>query len=309
MRIPAHVQPPRVTPPVTRDVLPGVTSSVGDKASAPRTDAYQTVNTTSSTTAATGANPVTAKALSDIQSGRVWDLAPANASPEAGAFLQSVSARLDEYAAGKAGASVRALELQGKDAATLHAELLAAGFQHRREPLKGPMRPRQVGEQDGVPVYARTDGGRTTNPADPLIAMEQTYVRADGTRTTSPDDNVVPHDIYVHPADGGMVRIKPQGDPSSPMRPQPHASKAVLLRGSGVAGRFDVERDTGWNNEAFKVTNDGHPVPKAPQPHFGLRGTGGSHTQLARFKAPAADSSAAYADVIMGAAHTNLSPP
>ena len=40
-----------------------------------------------------------------------------------------------------------------------------------------------------------------------------------------------------------------------------HASKSV---------RYDAAA-TGWENEAFKVTNDGYATPKTPKNEFGLR--------------------------------------
>jgi hypothetical protein len=70
----------------------------------------------------------------------------------------------------------------------------------------------------------------------------------------------VPHDIYTH-RDGGMVRIKPEGDPASPHRSQPHVSKSVL---------YDPDKGTGYENEAFKVANEGQAVPKSPSSGAGM---------------------------------------
>jgi hypothetical protein len=56
--------------------------------------------------------------------------------------------------------------------------------------------------------------------------------------------------------DGGMVRLKPAGDPCSRQRTQPHGVKSVRLP-------FDADpRD--FSHEAFKVDSTDHPLPKSP---------------------------------------------
>jgi hypothetical protein len=76
----------------------------------------------------------------------------------------------------------------------------------------------------------------------------------------------VPMTVYVHP-DGGMVRVKPQGDPASPMRKQPHASKSV--RWPPDASYAEFER------EAVKIDQAGNPRPKLPAHlHASPQGTG-----------------------------------
>src|SRR5262249_21967657 len=143
----------------------------------------------------------------------------------------------------------------------LHEELLAKGFEHQREPLAAGKDP-ATGQQ----LYKKMDGTRTTNPNDP---------------------DIVPHDIYTHP-DGGMVRIKPEGDPGPGIRPEPHASKSVL---------FDSKKGTGFDNEAFKVTNDGNAVPKSPNKDAGMK------------QAPPGSSgnfeNQGFKDTVMTQAHTN----
>lgn len=105
--------------------------------------------------------------------------------------------------------------------------------------------------------------------------------------------NGEPMDFYLHP-DGGMVRVKPEGDSANKFRSQPHVSKSVRLR---------LDEDTSFDNEAFKVTNDGVATPAAPSAEKGMRGA-----------APGSNSSAennSFKDVPMEKAHTDLpsTPP
>lgn len=72
-----------------------------------------------------------------------------------------------------------------------------------------------------------------------------------------------PHDIYTH-RDGGMVRVKPEGYPGNKIRPEPHVSKSVLQ---------DPNGGTGWNNEAFKVTNEDSLGRRSWSRHHKGRGT------------------------------------
>jgi hypothetical protein len=119
------------------------------------------------------------------------------------------------------GDSVRKLDLRGKSAQALDAELKAKGFVRHDDQLRDP----RTQEQLGVPMT-----------------------------------------VYVHP-DGGMVRIKPQGDPTSPIRPQPHGSKAVRWPVDGAYTSFD--------QEAFKIDAVGNPRPKFP-PHLQIGAEGAS---------------------------------
>ncbi len=63
----------------------------------------------------------------------------------------------------------------------------------------------------------------------------------------------IPMDVYTHP-DGGMVRVKPLGDPTQKFRTQPLASKAVRSPANAPYDDF--------NFEAFKVDKNGLPLPK-----------------------------------------------
>ena len=202
-------------------------------------------------------------------------------------------------------ASLLQFQLGGKSASEIHTELLSLGFDHHCAPLNGRPQPRIVDREDGRPIYATRGGGETFDPRDPDIEMERTYVRENGSLALSPEEpNLVMQDLYVHP-DGGMVRVKAQGDPSSLMRPEPHASRSVLLEASSPDGRFDVRYDSGWRNEGFKVDDEGNPAPKAPNAAFGMRTPRPPHGQLAtRSK----NYGAAFTDALMSAVHINLLP-
>jgi len=63
----------------------------------------------------------------------------------------------------------------------------------------------------------------------------------------------VPMDTYICP-DGGVVRIKKQGDPMSAFRPQPHAIKALRYPFNSPYESFQ--------HETVKVDDEGNPVPK-----------------------------------------------
>jgi hypothetical protein len=172
---------------------------------------------------------------------------------------------LDSFATGDKGKSVKDLDLSKKSGEKLHEDLLDKGFKHKREPL--------TKEVDGTREYVLSQPGK------------------DGKMTTSDptDPNIVSQDLYTHP-DGGMVRVKPEGDPSSPFRPQPHASKSVL---------HDPTKGTDLSNEAFKVTNNGEPVPKSPFGPTGMKPKGDVGT-AGEYKG--------YSNEIMDAGHTDLAP-
>lgn len=122
---------------------------------------------------------------------------------------------LKAFAAGTLGGSVKGLDLRNKAAAEVRSELTRRGF---------------VAEL-GVIKDVRT-GQPVLNP-----------------KTGKP----VPMEIWTH-RDGGMVRIKPEGDPTSRHRPAPHLSVSVLYP-PGASGHD-------FNNEAFKVDFSGNALPK-----------------------------------------------
>jgi hypothetical protein len=130
---------------------------------------------------------------------------------------------VQEYKSGKTlatgqvyGASVKALDLRGKTAAEIDEILLNRGFKRFADVIRDPK-------------------------------THQPLLDASGRQT--------PMIVYVH-ADGGMVRVKPQGDPTSKFRPQPDLSKSVRHP-------YDADyRD--YSREAFKVDSLGRPLPKSP---------------------------------------------
>lgn len=171
-----------------------------------------------------------------------------------------IKERLDDFASGKPGSgqSVKNLDLAGKTPQQIHDELIAKGFTLQKD--KNGNREMILGCIDGDAPYP------------------------------------TPHDIYLHP-DGGMVRVKPEGHLGNPLRPEPHVSKSVLIDPKSVLKDPEkgTERpNTEWANEAFKVTNDGYAVPKAPSSGNGMRNDLSSELQVG------------YHDQVMEAAHTNL---
>lgn len=119
------------------------------------------------------------------------------------------------YKRGLLGKSVQQMDLRNLTAREVGAELTKRGFQKEMGTIKDV--------RTGKPVI---------NPA-----------------TGKP----VPMEIWTH-ADGGMVRIKPEGDPTNRFRPQAHLSISVLYP-PGSSGHD-------FNNEAFKVDHHGRPLPK-----------------------------------------------
>ncbi|WP_032112472.1 hypothetical protein [Candidatus Paracaedibacter symbiosus] len=88
------------------------------------------------------------------------------------------------------------------------------------------------------------------------------YLKKDGGDTANLNElDVVWQEICVEIKDGCVVRIKMDGYPRS-KRPAPHSTKAILLNRAQDPSNYD--------NEAFKVTSTGIPVPKGPDASFGL---------------------------------------
>jgi hypothetical protein len=66
----------------------------------------------------------------------------------------------------------------------------------------------------------------------------------------------VPLWVYLC-SDGGVVRIKPEGDSTNKRRPQPHSSKALRYPFNSKFETFD--------DEIVKIDNSGNPIPKWPK--------------------------------------------
>ena len=164
-----------------------------------------------------------------------WDFAAVSSDPELEAALDSFVSIPPGL-----GSSVKTLRIsEHTNPSALHDELLARGFRAKREPLQ--MR-EDVPTEGSVKQFIKLDGSSTEDPEEALV-----------------------HDIYVHP-DGGMVRVKPQGDPQNSARKQPHASKSVLKHRPADAS----QASTLLSEEAFKVTDDGKPVPKSWSTNCGM---------------------------------------
>lgn len=93
---------------------------------------------------------------------------------------------------------------------------------------------------------------------------------------------VVPIVIYTHP-DGGTVRVKPEGDPTSRYIKQPHLVKSLRWP-------YDAPGD-GFEHEALKVSNQGAPLPRNT-----------AETRVSRKRV----GTKTYFDIWAGLAHTDL---
>lgn len=122
---------------------------------------------------------------------------------------------LKAYARGILGKSVQQMDLRDKTSQEVRQELTKRGFQREMGVIKDV--------RTGQPVINPKTG------------------------------KAVPMEIWTH-ADGGMVRLKPDGDPTSRFRPQAHLSISVLYP-PGASGHD-------FNNEAFKIDHNGRPLPK-----------------------------------------------
>jgi hypothetical protein len=152
-----------------------------------------------------------------------------------------LSELVERYRFDEVARSVKDLRLAGQSLRETHVLLETRGFVLRAEAIAGECAP------DGARQWVRRDGSATVNRADAEL---------------------VPVDCYVH-HDGGMVRVFPLGDPRGRLVPagKPAAIKSVLFESAEHA----AEADTSFRNEAFRVTNDGDPVPKSSRTSYGLR--------------------------------------
>lgn len=142
--------------------------------------------------------------------------------------------------------SVRTIVLTNFTPEKLHDHLIKSGFRHKRLPLSIFCNSKNV--------FVLNDGGTTENPK---------HLR------------IVPHDFYLH-ADGGFVRVKPQGIAAASCnarRRQPHASKGVVLDATITctdAARKNCDWNSSFENEAFKISANGVALPKAPTKDAGF---------------------------------------
>jgi hypothetical protein len=149
---------------------------------------------------------------------------------------------LDAFAERRVGMSVRDIRVGGRSLHDVHKLLTHAGFVLTAGALFADRTP------DGKPQYWCVGETRTTRRDDPQI---------------------VPLDVYVH-ADGGMVRVFPVGDPRGRVVPRGRISalKSVVFKRPDPTTRTV---DTSFANEAFRVSDEGDPVPKGRRAIHGLR--------------------------------------
>ncbi len=145
-----------------------------------------------------------------------------NIPPEVQQALQEFEERHHLKTGEIYGDSVRTLHIEGKTAKQLEADLLQKGFAEKHDFIRDPV---------------------THEPI----------------RNTSGEKMIM--DIFTS-HDGGMVRVKPMGDPINRFRPQPQAVKAVLYPPNASPENFDFE--------AFKVDADGTALPKWEKDFSGL---------------------------------------
>lgn len=165
---------------------------------------------------------------------------------------------LQDYTKGKRGQMAKATDLTSLTPEEIHQKLLDAGFVHKREILHPKFKDTKgwVKDQD-MPARDRAPQG----------VMMDTYTHKDGSR----------------------IRVKPSSIPDysrrTPLR-LPHYSKSVMLDLKNLEG--------GYDQEAFKLTKGGQPVPRAPSVEVGYRPI---YTEDENFKRRL------QADVVMGAVH------
>ncbi len=180
---------------------------------------------------------------------------------------------IHDFQKGRRGQRLKRLNLEGKTAQDIHKELLNLGFFWTKFPLRASFK-------------------------------KQTYWLMDGktTKDSHHKDIVYTH-FYTH-ADGSLVRIKAAGIPDhrgKHPRRSPHAIKAVLLNtDSNLCQKKNCCYDTSYQNEAFKVTNENQPVPKAPSSKCGLKLPKDNGTPLNKQR------TRVIKNAIMNLAHTNL---
>lgn len=165
---------------------------------------------------------------------------------------------LRDYRKGKRGQKARQVKLEGLSPEEIHQLLLKEGFIHHREPLRQSFKKSKAWEDD------QTLDSKDKQPHGVMM------------------------DVYTH-KDGSRIRVKPSSIPDyerrTPLR-FPHYSLSVMLDLKHLEG--------GYDQEAFKLTKQGHPVPRAPTPNVGFRFI---------FKDDEKFKRRLQADVAMGAVH------
>ena len=198
--------------------------------------------------------------------GSVWDQDYLQDHPHVVAVIR-------DFQKGKRGQTLKKINLEGKTAKELHKELLRLGFVWHSMPLRASFK-------------------------------KHTYWLVGGQTTKDPEHkNIMKRHLYIH-KDGSLVNVKAAGVPDirgKHPRRAPHAVKAVFLNmPPHLCGADGCQYDTSYQNEAFKVTNENQPVPKAPSQKFGLKLPKKMTTVVEKRRARV------IKNVIMNLAHTNL---
>ena len=180
---------------------------------------------------------------------------------------------IQDFKKGRRAQTLKKVDLEGKTAQEIHKELLSLGFFWTKVPLRASFK-------------------------------KQTYWLTDGKTTKDPNHkNVVFTHFYTH-IDGSLVRVKVAGVPDlrgKHPRRSPHATKAALLNTDpNLCEKSNCLYDTTYQNEAFKVTNENQPVPKAPSAKYGLKLPQNPESALNKQKARI------IKNAVMNLAHTNL---
>ncbi|HBN21616.1 MAG TPA: hypothetical protein DD412_00055 [Holosporales bacterium] len=180
---------------------------------------------------------------------------------------------IQDFKSGRRAKALKQVDLEGKTALEIHTDLLKLGFFWTKLPLRASFK-------------------------------KQTYWLTGGKTTKDPHHkDVVYTHFYTH-ADGSLVRIKAAGIPDlrgKHPRRAPHATKAVLLNiDPNLCQKNNCHYDTTYQNEAFKVTNENQPVPKAPSTKCGLKLPKNSGSSIDKQK------TRVIKNAVMNLAHTNL---
>lgn len=151
---------------------------------------------------------------------------------------------LKEFLAGKRGMALKNISFYRKTPSEIHDAIIKEGFTWKIVPLRASLKKQ---------TYWMNDGSTTRDPKHP---------------------DVVNMYIYIH-KDGSIIRMKPKGIPDvrgKHPRRSAHVVKAVLQDlDPNLCQKEVCHYDSSYQNEAFKVTRDHRPVPKAPSPKYGLK--------------------------------------
>ena len=158
-----------------------------------------------------------------------------------------LKAALERYQKGEVGNKSKILNLENLSAQKIHQLLLDHQFRYSIVPLR---------------VHPQLDPNRY-------------WLRNGETQMGIPSQKrALPMIVYDH-HDGSVVRVKAWGIPDPAhrtFRPQPHVSRSVVFDTKEACAffYFNCHINTDWENEAFKISNTGTPLPKSPSQNDGM---------------------------------------